>query len=100
MPGSALPVLAAGVGAAYGLRLEHVDTKIIAGLGLAVAADVANSINSGGPTHTEMILTTTVSRAGQYVVRKTDVYYLENADTPLFMRKSPYRPQPLKVVSQ
>ncbi|MBP7546200.1 MAG: hypothetical protein KA749_11945 [Acidovorax sp.] len=93
-------MLAAGVGAAYGLRLEHVDTKIIAGLGLAVAADVANSINSGGPTHTEMILTTTVSRAGQYVVRKTDVYYLEDADTPLFMRKSPYRPQPLKVVSQ
>ncbi len=27
-------MLAAGVGAAYGLRLEHVDTKIIAGLRL------------------------------------------------------------------
>ena len=81
-------MLAAGVGAAYGLRHEHVDAKILAGLGLAVAADYANSINSGGPTNTEMILTTTVSRNGQYVARKTDVYYLENVDTPLFMRPS------------
>jgi len=93
-------MLAAGVGAAYGLRHEHVDAKILAGLGLAVAADYANSINSGGPTNTEMILTTTVSRNGQYVARKTDVYYLENADTPLFMRGAAYRPMNLKVVSQ
>ena len=78
----------------------HVDAKIVAGLGLAVAADYANSINSGGPTNTEMILTTTVSRNGQYVARKTDVYYLENADTPLFMRGAAYRPMNLKVVSQ
>ena len=93
-------MLAAGVGAAYGLRHEHVDAKILAGLGLAVAADYANSINSGGPTNTEMILTTTVSRNGQYVARKTDVYYLENADTPLFLRPSHYRAVNMTVVSQ
>lgn len=93
-------MLATGVAAAYGLRHEHIDTQIGAGLGLAVAADYANSINSGGPTNTEMILTTTVSRGGQYIARKTDVYYLENADTPLFLRGSSYRPVPLKVVSQ
>jgi hypothetical protein len=93
-------MLAAGVGAAYGLRHEYIDTQIVAGLGLAAAADYAASINTGGPTNTEMILTTTVSRGGQYIARKTDVYYLENADTPLFLRGPSYQPVPLKVVSQ
>lgn len=93
-------MLATGVAAAYGLRHEHIDTQIAAGLGLAIAADYANSINSGGPTNTEMILTTTVSRGGQYIARKTDVYYLENADTPLFMRGSSFKPIYMKVVSQ
>lgn len=45
-----------------------------------------------------MILTTTVARGGQYVARKTDVYYLENADTPLFVR--PSKGVNMKVVSQ
>ena len=93
-------MLAGGLAAAYGLRLEHVDAKIAAGLGLAVGLDFANSINSGGPTNTELILTTTVTRDGQYVARKTDVYYLENVDTPLFMRPSYYRTVNMKVVSQ
>jgi hypothetical protein len=93
-------MLAAGVMAAYGLRHEHLDTKLLATLGLTTAADYASSINSGGPTNTELILTTTVSRAGQYVARKTDVYYLENADTPLFLRPAHYRAVNMKVVSQ
>jgi len=92
-------MLAGGLLAAYGLRYEHIDTQLLAGLGLAGAADYAASINSGGPTHTEMILTTTVTRGGQFLVRKTDVYYLENVDTPLFMRPS-YRSVNMKVVSQ
>lgn len=92
-------MLAAGLFAAYGLRHEHIDAQLAGALGLTVAADYANSINSGGPTNTEMILTTTVTRAGQYVARKTDVYYLENADTPLFLRPS-YRNVNMKVVSQ
>ena len=93
-------MLAAGVMAAYGLRHQHLDTQLLATLGLTGAADYANSINSGGPTNTELILTTTVSRAGQYVARKTDVYYLENADTPLFVRPAHYRAVNMKVVLQ
>jgi hypothetical protein len=92
-------MIAAGLMAAYGLRHEHLDTQLLATLGLTSLADYGSSINSGGPTNTEMILTTTVTRGGQYVVRKTDVYYLENADTPLFMRPS-YRNVNMKVVSQ
>ncbi|WP_422844531.1 hypothetical protein [Acidovorax sp. M2(2025)] len=92
-------MIAAGVMAAYGLRNEHLDAQLLGALGLTALADYGASINSGGPTNTEMILTTTVTRGGQYVVRKTDVYYLENADTPLFMRPS-YRNVNMKVVSQ
>ena len=92
-------MLAGGLMAAYGLRHQYIDAQLLGALGLTVAADYGASINSGGPTNTEMILTTTVTRGGQYVVRKTDVYYLENADTPLFMRPS-YRNVNMKVVSQ
>ena len=93
-------MIAAGLMAAYGLRHEHVDAQLLAGLGLTALADYGASINSGGPTNTELILTTTVTRGGQYVARKTDVYYLENADTPLFLRPSHYRNVNMKVVSQ
>ncbi len=86
-------MLAGGLMAAYGLRHEHLDMQLLGGLGLAGAADFANSINSGGPTHTEVILTTSVQRPteGQYLARKTDVYYLEDVDAPLFLA----RPAPL-----
>lgn len=95
-------MLAGGLMAAYGLRGEHLDTKLLATLGLAGAADFANSINSGGPTHTEVILNTSVSRMGQFVARKTDVYYLEDVDAPLFLSASAttYPTRQLKVVGQ
>jgi hypothetical protein len=92
-------MIAAGLMAAYGLRHEHLDAQLLATLGLTAAADYGASVNSGGPTNTEMILTTTVTRGGQYIARNTDVYYLENADTPLFMRPS-YKNVNMKVVSQ
>ena len=93
-------MIAAGLMAAYGLRHEHIDAQLLGTWGFTALADYGASINSGGPTNTELILTTTVTRGGQYVARKTDVYYLENADTPLFMRGAAYRPMNLKVVSQ
>lgn len=94
-------MLAGGLMAAYGLRSEHLDTKLVAALGLAGAADFANSINAGGPTHTEVILTTSVSRMGQFVARKTDVYYLEDVDAPLFLSTpSSYPTRHLKAVNQ
>lgn len=94
-------ILAGGLMAAYGLRNAHLDTKLLATLGLTGAADFANSINSGGPTHTEVILTTSVSRNGQYLARKTDVYYLEDVDAPLFLSQQPNYPMSnMKVVGQ
>ncbi len=92
-------MIAAGVLAAYGLHNVHLDTQLLAGLGLTAAADYASSADAGGPTNTELILTTTVTQGGQYVARKTDVYYLQNADTPLFLRAS-YPKVHMRVVSQ
>lgn len=92
-------MIAAGLMAGYGLRNQHLDAQLLGALGLTALADYGASIDSGGPTNTELILTTTVTRGGQYVARKTDVYYLENADTPLFLRPS-YRNVNMKVVSQ
>jgi hypothetical protein len=77
-------MLTAGLYAMYGLRLEHVDAKLAGGLGLAAAADTIASNNSGGPTHTELILTTTVAANSRYLARKTDVYYVEEEDSSLF----------------
>ena len=96
-------MLASGLMAAYGLRSQHIDAKLLATLGLTSAMDYTASVYTGGPTNTEMILTTTVARGGQYVARKTDVYYLENVDAPLFMRigyRNVYRNVNMKVVAQ
>ncbi|MDX9697949.1 MAG: hypothetical protein RBT55_00035 [Rhodocyclaceae bacterium] len=77
-------MLTSGLYAAYGLRNEHIDLKLAAGMALAGLADYANSQYTGGPTHTEMILTTTVSSGDRYLARKTDVYYIEEDDAFLF----------------
>jgi len=80
IPGG-LTMLTTGMYALYGIGAE---TAGLALLGVAGAADTLQSINSGGPTHTEMILTTTVTKDGQYMSRKTDIYYVEDIDSDLF----------------
>ena len=92
-------MLASGLMAAYGLHGQHLDVKLLATLGVTSAVDYTASVYTGGPTNTEMILTTTVTHGGQYIARKTDVYYLENVDAPLFMRNG-YRNVNMKVVAQ
>ncbi len=89
-------MITAGLYAMYGLSTESVEAKLAGGLGLAAAADTIASINSGGPTHTELILTTTVSTGGRYLARKTDVYYVEEEDATLFASVLP--PRTVKVV--
>jgi len=77
-------MITAGLYAMYGLRYEHLDSKLVGGLGLAASADTIASINSGGPTNNELILTTTVATGGRFLARKTDIYYIEDADAQLF----------------
>ena len=88
-------MITAGLYAAYGLGLAPVGDKMVGGLHAAVAADYIASVDSGGPTATELILTTTIASGGRYLVRKTDVYYVEEEDTTLLQYKAP---QVMKVV--
>ena len=55
-------------------------------------------MNSGGPTATELILTTSASTPDQILARKTDVYYIENVDATLFKSAPEYKS--MKVVNQ
>jgi hypothetical protein len=92
-------MVTAGLYALYGLRAEHLDMQLVGGLGLAAVADYVASVDSGGPTHTEMVLTTTVATGGRYLARKTDVYYLQDEDAALFRTYSTqYAAQTMKVV--
>lgn len=82
-------MITTGLYAAYGLGLGTVGEKMIGGLALAGGADYLSSEYSGGPTHTELILTTTIAQGGRYLVRKTDIYYVEEADTTLVQYRAP-----------
>jgi hypothetical protein len=82
-------MITAGLYAAYGLGLAPVGDKMAGGLAAAVGADYLASESSGGPTHTELILTTTIAQGGRYLVRKTDIYYVEEADTALLQYRAP-----------
>ncbi len=82
-------MITAGLYAAYGLGLAPVGDKMAGGLAYAAGADYIASEYSGGPTHTELILTTTIAQGGRYLVRKTDIYYVEEADTTLLQYRAP-----------
>jgi hypothetical protein len=82
-------MITAGLYAAYGLGLAPVGDKLAGGLAYAAGADYIASESSGGPTHTELILTTTIAQGGRYLVRKTDIYYIEEADAGLLQYRAP-----------
>ena len=89
-------MITAGLYAAYGLSINpNIGDKMAGGLAAAMGADYIASESSGGPTHTELILTTTIASGGRYLVRKTDVYYVEEVDTTLLQYRAP---QVMKVV--
>lgn len=90
-------MITGGLYAVYGLRNEHLDLKLAAGLVAAGLADYANSTYTGGPTHTELILTTTVTSGDRYISSKTDVYYVEEDDVGLFAKVLP-KPVPYAKV--
>ncbi|MDP2832629.1 MAG: hypothetical protein Q8Q28_04915 [Pseudomonadota bacterium] len=94
-------LLTAGV---WVLRNAIVDTwsgGTIAGvlLGTAIATDVLNAKDANPighpPTHTELIVTTSVTSKGQYVMRRSVVYYIEDIDGSLYRQAMEW-----KVVGQ
>lgn len=90
IPGE-LTVLTAGVIVVRQAVLNWGENSIKAGaLGLAGLADWGKG-HATGVTKTEVIVTTSLMRKGQYLMRKTDVYYLEDEDGALFEQMKQWR---------
>lgn len=54
----------------------------------------------GAPAYSEVLLTSTVLRQGQYVARKSNVYYVDNASVGQFAKSTAYRAVNMKVVNK
>lgn len=83
-PGT-ITTLAAGLLVAHNVSHWSPDSQAAAFLGAAAGADAAVSMDAGSPTKTELVVTTSAVEGGRYLVRKTDIYYVEAEDTSLFM---------------
>lgn len=82
-----LVAIAAGIMVAYNVALHaNRDLGTIAVLGSAAGYDVATGRldRPGSPSKAELIVTASVEDGSQYLVRKTDVYYIDDADRSLF----------------
>ena len=97
-------MLGAGIWALHGLRNQHMDVIMALPSALGLLGDWGRSQKAQGPTHTEMVLTTSATRNNQYLARHTDTYYIPDADTALFSSNADagnkYAAQSIKVVGQ
>ena len=64
------------------------------------AADSQPVTAAGAPAYSEVLLTSTVLRQGQYVARKSNVYYVDNASVGQFAKTEAYRAVNMKVVNK
>ena len=58
-----------------------------AGLAVGALADYGAGHFAGGATPTELLITSSIVMEKKYVMRKSDIYYIEDADVTLFMDK-------------
>ena len=84
-PGT-ITALTAGLMVAYNVHSWSPSNQGVALMGAAGAADVFASTDAGNPTKTELVVTTSATEGGRYILRKTDIYYLEPGDVSLFMK--------------
>jgi hypothetical protein len=49
---------------------------------------------SGGPTRTELLVSTSLEMGQRFVTRTSDIYYIEPEDAKLFMQPPPPPPPP------
>lgn len=91
-----LTALTAGVLVARDVALHAAQESLYLG-GMAVVglADVGFGHLAGGPTKTEVIVTTSITDNGRYLMRKSDIYYLEDVDASLFA-EAPVKVSPVK----
>ena len=98
-----LPVtaLAGGVAVArYAFTYAHSATSgVVTSLAVAAVADLhrltIDGLAAGGPTRTEVLITTSMEGGGRYLARTADVYYIAPHDVTLYMERTLPVPPPL-----
>lgn len=86
--------VAAGVIAGYNILAHSAAADVLAAglLAGAIADDVASNrytTTTTGPSQAELVVTTSVSDGQVFLMRKTDVYYIDDADLSLFLKSRP-----------
>ena len=77
---------------------RRVEVARSGGFGAALGSDYNANGYASGPAYSEVVLTSGVKRDGQFVARKSDVYYVDNASAGQFSK--PVRAVNMKVVGQ
>lgn len=95
--------LAAGIAVVRDLTFQHsAAAYTLIGLAAAGGYDAAklalDGAASGGPTRTEVLVTTTVEARQRYLASSSDVYYIEREDASLYSQQDDGRSW--KVVGQ
>lgn len=88
-----------GVWVLRNVRLDAVGEAPGAGAGVAVAADAdaytwfRSEFATGETPQTEIIVTTSVSDARQYLARSTSIYYVADSDSRMYVYERPFQTQ-------
>lgn len=80
-----ITMLTSGLMVAYNVSNWPSAAQDVALMGGAIATDAIVSSDSGKAPKTELVVTTSVVDGGRYLVRKTDIYYIEPEDASLFL---------------
>lgn len=99
---ASLPLTRLSIGVTVARDLLHAPPSAASVAGtLGAAALLADATSyltegpaAGGPTRTEVLITTSLENADRYLARTADVYYIEDADAALYLPKEPPPPPP------
>lgn len=97
-----LPITSLAVGVAVlrdsWLHVPSTASGAIGGLAAGLVADVSSRVMSGsasgGPTRTELVVSTSLELGQRFVARTSDIYYIEPGDVGLFVPPPPPPPPP------
>ena len=101
-------MLASGVGVWRDWDVHYSDRTLlpgvatVIGVGVGLALDLAQRHTqgdaAGGPTRTEVLITTTLKSHDRYLAGSADMYYIERADAVLYQPPAPVAPlSPVKT---